>query len=68
MEQDENLMQLTDMDGLFERIEEAVEEKNNIQETGSKVMILAAQEDALIREIEHNWHRKNSENLLEQHK
>ena len=28
-DQDENLMQLADMDGLFERIEEAVEERNN---------------------------------------
>ena len=42
MDQDENLMQLTDMDGLFERIEEAVEEKNNNQELGSKIMNLAA--------------------------
>ena len=61
-------MQLADMDGLFERIEEAVEGRNGNEDMGSKVMILAAQEDALIREIEHNYHRQNSQNLLDKHK
>ena len=61
-------MQLVDMDGLFERIEEAVEERNGSENLDSKVMILAAQEDALIREIEHSYHRQNSQNLLDKHK
>ena len=56
-------MQLIDMNGLFEKIEEAVEERNNKE--GSIVMILAAEDDALKREIEHNMHRRNSESLLE---
>ena len=60
----DSLMQLIDMNGLFEKIEEAVEERNN-KEGGSMVMILAAEDDALKREIENNMHRKNSENLLE---
>lgn len=57
-------MQLIDMNGLFEKIEEAVEERNN-KEGGSMVMILAAEDDALKREIENNMHKMNSENLLE---
>ena len=58
-------MQLADMDGLYEKIEEAVEERN--QEGSSKLMILAAEDDALKREIEDSMHRKNSENLLALH-
>ena len=58
-------MQLIDMNGLFEKIEEAVEERNNKE--GSIVMLLAAEDDALKREIEHNMHRVNSENLLDMH-
>ena len=30
-------------------------------------MILSAEEEALMREIEHNWHRTNGEELLDRH-
>ena len=59
----DSYMQILDIDGLYEKIEEAVEERNQNEGT-SLVMILAAEDDALKREIENNMHRSNSENLL----
>ena len=53
------------MDGLYDKIEEAVEERSkDVQEGSSALMILAAEDDALKREIENSMHRRNSENLL----